>query len=743
MPAASATLGNSQTKHVPTVDSSETTTGRDICHAKADVGPAPQQQTRQAVQASATDQPAVQATTAAVRAKRRLPAADIGLTPAQTDKATVPTGSAALKQSAGKRRGPRWPGSCSQGAVADANHLHGVAAAAVRPHRSKSCSAGGRQHTAKKLVFKQLSLAQPPFLQSSGPVQGCNAFSTQAAASVAMCGTAQQPVVALKQAVDASAVAAPKQQAGQGPVGVLLPSTAPTGVNLAEAGVAAVPHGVSHTTSDTPAAAVSHQHGPAGSDRQCTEADKANSGSQEQWETAVSKLSSLAQKHSQVSQDMGTAINTATDMLPESGAMQEHKSMPTDEQHLARKGGTAFLGSGLLPVAHSPMHGKRLQQQVAAPGRSTAQVVALAGTAGQLQVPINASSSITQASQGAPMPKVGAQGYTGLSRLRAIMRDQKQQQQQHRLETDPLKDTGSNPAVVPDLQQVQKLAEAPEQHSQQVISMTHRQPAVVKAKAHQPGENSHAEQGHKRKRLEADACDQVKPHSAGVALRMPAAKVPCKGQCISATSRERSHTHAAHGRQNIKAHSLVYGKRPADAAQLSSQGAPDQSEPLQATSTLQNRVALVAWPTRCEPNQESAHPCDSRQLPLASPVVVAMGGGDALAAAAVAETAVKALTDEAATAGVVVGEAAVLPPGGQQDKSQGGSEPHQGGLRLDLSSEEDPLLCTQKLPSSQGVQLLHICNKGYGCCHSPRELQRPHTVPRRYSSHMQTHSGTQ
>ena len=32
-----------------------------------------------------------------------------------------------------------------------------------------------------------------------------------------------------------------------------------------------------------------------------------------------------------------------------------------------------------------------------------------------------------------------------------------------------------------------------------------------------------------------------------------------------------------------------------------------------------------------------------------------------------------------------------------------GSEGRQGGLRLDLSSEEDPLLCTQRLPSSQGV----------------------------------------
>ena len=56
----------------------------------------------------------------------------------------------------------RWPGSSTQGASADANDLHGVAATAVKARRSKSCSATGRQHTAKRLVFQQLRLADQP-----------------------------------------------------------------------------------------------------------------------------------------------------------------------------------------------------------------------------------------------------------------------------------------------------------------------------------------------------------------------------------------------------------------------------------------------------------------------------------------------------------------------------------------------------------------------------------------------------
>ena len=40
------------------------------------------------------------------------------------------------------------------------------------------------------------------------------------------------------------------------------------------------------------------------------------------------------------------------------------------------------------------------------------------------------------------------------------------------------------------------------------------------------------------------------------------------------------------------------------------------------------------------------------------------------------------------------------PPG---SSSVEGSQAQQNGLRLDLSSEEDPLLCTQRLPSSQGA----------------------------------------
>lgn len=46
-------------------------------------------------------------------------------------------------------------------------------------------------------------------------------------------------------------------------------------------------------------------------------------------------------------------------------------------------------------------------------------------------------------------------------------------------------------------------------------------------------------------------------------------------------------------------------------------------------------------------------------------------------------------------------------------KGRQGSQVQQGCLRLELSSEEDPLLCTQRMPSTQGKQqlLLHPVSK--------------------------------
>lgn len=718
--ATSAGFGNSQTQQAPAVRASKTGTGHDTSQMMLSVDPQLlQQQPIQAVQASDPVQPAMQAAPAdaLAAAKICLPKVHTEATSPQTCQANMHAGMAACKQPAGMQRGSRWPGSCSQGAVADANHLHGVTATVVRAQRSKSCSAGGRQHTAKKLVFQQLSLAQQSSLQSPGvPVPGARASLATAAGSDTRADAAPQPL-ARKQAASTGAVAAPKQQARQE---VVRPVASQAGGTMAQAGVAVVPQAVSKAKAVVPAAAevfqkegsavsVSQQSGSEGRGPH-SETDKGSNGSQEQWETAVSKLRSLAERHSQDSQE-GAAMDIATDIGPACRPMQEHRPRPPDEQPLARKGPSASRG---LPVASSPRRVQGLQKQIARPGRPVAQAAALPGAPGQPgQAPMDKSGTGAQACRGEPMSKAGAAGYTGLSRLRAFMRQQKQQ-----LKTDPPMDTGqqhcSTATVATEAQNRTRPPQLGQQPPHQAPSMERKPHSVAAANAYRL-EETHTEQGHKRKRLEAGACDQAKPHTAGGAPHMPSADAQCKRQCLSASSPEPSHSPAAQGGHQAERHSLVYGKRPAGAAHPSSLNAPHHSGSPQAgsTGTIQPRAPLVAWPVGCEPIQAPALQRGSQQLP---PVALAAGGKDQPAKAAADGTAVKAYATEAA-AEVLAGEASGVsmveeaaggvPSVGQQDTSQGGSEAQQGGLRLDLSSEEDPLMCTQKLPSSQGTAPPH------------------------------------
>ncbi|KAL3133448.1 hypothetical protein ABBQ38_007311 [Trebouxia sp. C0009 RCD-2024] len=698
MPAALTAIGNSQTPQLPAFCPSQTNIRHTTPQAKASTKPAPHEHSSPAVRSSDTGQQALQAATTAVlgaEAARAVPLdAEPGMTPAQTGAPEMPAGVAAPKQSAGNLKCPRWPGSCSQGPVADANRLHGIAAIAVPPRRSKSCSAGKRQHTAKKLIFQQLSLAQQA---SSSP--SCRAPAATAADRGAVDVAEQQPVVAVKQTACA--------------VGGMAVPSADTHAKALEAGIAgkrlgrqtvevrlAGSQGVSAARQDAkaaaalcqkegPAASGTEQHGPAGSDGQYPhpEADKASGGSQEQWETAISKLRRLAQKHSQDSHENAAAMDTATDMTPEAGALMEQRPVPADEQPPAHNRNPASLRSHLLHAACGPSRDEKLQQQVAVPGRPAAMHPALPGTAGQLQLPTDHPGIGAKALQGEPAPKPGPGDYTALSHAKGVMRQQKQQQ----LEPDPLPDTGQKPGSS---SMVLTAPQAPQQHPRQAPSMKPRQPG-----------GRHAEHAQKRKRLEADACAVVKPQSAGEV----AAHLPCKKQRLLASGHQRSHPPAAQGYQSTERHSLVCGKRQTGAATPCDSGASDQGGPQQreGAATVQNTAPmpcqLVAWPPNCEPNPACVgirH--DSQQLPRALPVAVAVGVGHLPAASAAVGVSVKAVVSQAAM-GLLMGEAMVLPPAGQQDKSQGGSEPHQGGLRLDLSSEEDPLLCTQKLPSSQGV----------------------------------------
>ncbi|KAL3148925.1 hypothetical protein ABBQ32_001791 [Trebouxia sp. C0010 RCD-2024] len=692
LPAASIAIGDSQTHQLPMFRPSQTNTCQTTRQAKASTKPAPHQHSISPVRSPDTGQQVLQAATNAMPGAEAARAAQLGaepgMTPAQRGTPEMPAGITAPKQSAGKQKCPGWPGSCSQGPVADANRLHGIAAVAVPPRRSQSCSAGKRQHTAKKLIFQQLSLAQQA---NSSPGR---APATTAAHRDAVDVAKQQPVVAVKQtaaAVDGVLVPLAETHAKAADAGLAgkRPGRQAVAVRLAGSqGVSAARQDAKAAAAlcqkEGPAASGPEQHGPAGSDGPCPhpEADKASSGSQEQWETVISKLRRLAQKHSQDSQENAAAMDT--DMTPEAGDMLEHRPVHADEQPPAHNRHPASLRSHLLHVACRPSHVEKLQQQVAVPGRPAAVYPAVPGTAGQLQVPTDHPGIGAQALQGEPVPKPSTGNYTALSHAKGVMRQQKQQL----LETDPLMDTGQKPGN----SMIMTASQAPLQHSWQAPNVKPEQL-----------EGRQAEPAQKRKRLEA----VVKPDGLGEgAAHVPSAHLPCKKQRLSASGHQRSHSPAAQGCQSTERHSLVCSKRQTGAAKPSSPVASDQGEPHQRirAATVLNTAPmlrqLVAWAPECEANSECVGVRHNfQQLPCALPVAVE--GGQLPAASATVGVAVKALVKEAA-AGPLMGEAMVLPPAGQQDKSQAGSEPQQGGLRLDLSSEEDPLLCTQKVPSSQG-----------------------------------------
>ena len=102
-------------------------------------------------------------------------------------------------------------------------------------------------------------------------------------------------------------------------------------------------------------------------------------------------------------------------------------------------------------------------------------------------------------------------------------------------------------------------------------------------------------------------------------------------------------------------------------------------------------VASAAKPAAARPAVQAYKPESDVTRPSAA---TASRPAAALAPAAIA-------ADAPCTAAVVATtEAGTV---GSANASVEGSQVHQDGLRLDLSSEEDPLLCTQRLPSSQGA----------------------------------------
>ena len=752
-------LGNSQTQPTPAVKPPEAAVSHDNAHSKANVGltlqlPPQQQQQQQpghdSARASVMCQPSSQADpSAAPTATRHTSAAGhlaLAAAPQQAEQTdlpakadTLPGAAAASRQALCCQRPSRWPGKCTQGASADANDLHGVAAVVVNARRSKSCSATGRQHTAKKLVFQQRKLAQQPSLQVGIPTSDSSPQIAKSCDRAAKTGSAHMPVQPLPAIVcpvyhdhQQQAEHNHQQEIAHKLVGVHSLATAQVGLTTAkwrataaQADLPAAMPVASHRVRDATASTTFCQQHEAVSapdqrryadqadlQRRCahrepqqadddSQAHKGSQGSQEQWEAAVSKLRHLAEKHSQDSQD-GAPADIAAGVDPRAAGTEEQRAMPAVLRPAATQGDSICPDHNLQP----PVDGSGPQRQAAAHKPPVPQASAVAGTAHQRQLPPEKPSVNDRVSQGMPAPTAN----TGLSHFRTLMHQQRQQQQQ-----------------APE--SVQHTAQGPQPgsgmlHCQQSEAQLVYQTAVIQG-----------EQRHKRKRPEAGHVAEGTPIAADPA----SAQLPCKKQCLPAPSSKGAHNVAAGGHCAAAPGMTLQRRQPADASHAASSVKPGQTALADVTATDGGNQHMpsqvVAWPVRCKPK-----PClDVAPNALAkADVTMAMAkavsaAGSALVGASAEQAATAALTSDtaapaaqaaaaavkatraevAADAGRAEATALVVAVAEQENRSQGASEAAPAGFRLDLSSEEDPLLCTQRLHSSQGLHAIchsmHVC----------------------------------
>ena len=594
--------------------------------------------------------------------------------------AAAQTGSASASASAQQAMTVpnRWPGSCSQGVLVDANEVHGMAAVVVRARRATSCSGSSalRQHAAKKLTFRQLTLA-------GQPMAGCASGEGRAAQSVDK--RHRQASLVKHSAPDAQASAAaaesrPKRQQSAGQVDIVTAASAQaarakgaaadTGNKLQQAHP-----GQSQLNNDQLPSAQQHKSADQQRRPQQEEAvpEQAEGGSQQQWETAISQLHVLAEKHSQDSQDNANAgisshaqptckaeASPPAD-VPEAWAHQTEAGF-RDAAGKAAEMNSAQAQFALVQAGpttkvrdqaavssslHSAAQTAPRQQQL--PEANTQQGAVLASSArpgwagqpGTYQAVGHTAAAPARAEAGS-VPKAARRDYTGFSHLKQVMRQQKQQQAVHQCPSQGKGQTAG---------QSQGLT------SKSVHGQTSKQ-------GKEQGSRQDQVQGQKRKCAETeDALQNCSVH---------AEEGSCKRPCLQAPQLARSGSLPAQADEQL---CLV------DASHIA--GIPQQGAMRQGTAP----TAELAGEHVClNPSSTGGRSAGAELLVnlAAGAAAMALPDAEVLTAAAVAEP--------VAILGIIEGGAKV------QEASQGQA----GVLRLDLSSEEDPLLCTQRMPSSQG-----------------------------------------
>ena len=590
--------------------------------------------------------------------------------------AAAQTGSASAQQAMPVPN--RWPGSCSQGVLADANEVHGMAAVVVRARRATSCSGSSalRQHAAKKLTFRQLTLA-------GQPMAGCASGEGRAAQTGGERRRQTSPVKHSAPDAQASAAAAeslPERRQSSGQVDIVTAAlaqaagakwaAADTGNKLQQAH-----SGQSQLNNDQLHSA--QQHKTADQQRRPQQEgavpEQAEGGSQQQWETAISQLHVLAEKHSQDSQDNAsagggthaqpncTAHASPPDHVPEAWTRQTEAlvrdaadkaaGVESAQAHIApgQAGPTVKVRdqAAVSSSLHSAAQTAPRQQQL--PEANTQQGAVLASSArpgwagqpGTYQAVGHTAAAPARAEAGS-VPKAARRDYTGFSHLKQVMRQQKQQQAVHQC---PSQGRGQTAGQCQDLPTEAAHGQTSQQGKEQ-------------------GSGQSQVQGQKRKCPETeDALENCSVH---------AEEGSCKRPCLQAPQLARSGSLPAQADEQL---CLV------DASHIA--GIPQQGAMRQGTAP----TAELAGEHVClNPSSTGGRSAGAELLVnlAAGAAAMALPDAEVLTAAAVAEP--------VAILGIIQGGARV------QEASQGQA----GVLRLDLSSEEDPLLCTQRMPSSQG-----------------------------------------
>ena len=266
----------------------------------------------------------------------------------------------------------------------------------------------------------------------------------------------------------------------------------------------------------------------------CRAVDKASGSSQEQWETAISKLNSLAQKHSQGSQDHPPADIPGPCDRKSIPSCAEPGHAVVSRQLSAANGSSALVGCTLLPSVHGSSPQKTLGQPSASV--SLCQHDTYANTKAALAKPVLAPASLpciveeAHAQLGAasmrmepladppadpPAPRGGEQSYTDLSRLKVVTHQQKQQPA-----LGPAHIPQQSAAGIPAAAQQHKLQSAQCCMQQQGLQQTHgmdeaQQPQQA-ALVHQTTRSLHLEQRQKRKRLESHDCNESQQNKQGL-----------------------------------------------------------------------------------------------------------------------------------------------------------------------------------------------------------------------------------